>query len=47
MQANERILPPAPPVVDPLREHITKIQEQARALKKVEVRTENGVVIIN
>lgn len=47
IQANARILPPAPPVVDPLREHIANIKEQARVLKKVDVRTENGVIIIN
>lgn len=47
IQSNERVLEPRPPVVDPLHDHMEDVRARARTLRKVDVRTENGTIIID
>lgn len=46
MQATQRVLSPKPPEVDPLRNHIEEVRAIAITLNKVDVRKENGIIII-
>lgn len=46
MQASKRVLSPKPPEMDQLRKHIEEVRAKAITLKKVDVRKENGIIII-
>lgn len=47
MQADDRILAPKSPAADALRDHIEEVRAKALTLRKVEVRKENGVIVID
>lgn len=46
-QAANRVIPPQPPNEDPTQRYSEAIREAARNLKKVEIRVENNVIIID